>query len=43
VDEAQLPAEVRELIPHAARGYPLTDLLAARNECLAWLQSEYLK
>ena len=43
VDETQLPAEVRDLIPHAARGYPLTDLLTARNECLAWLKSEYLK
>ena len=43
VDETQLPAEVRELIPYAARGVPLTDLLAARNECLAWLKGEYLK
>jgi len=43
VDEALLPAEVRELMPHAAHGYPLTDLLTARNECLAWLKGEYLK
>ena len=43
VDATQLPAEVRDLLPHAARGCPLTDLLAARNECLAWLKGEYLK
>jgi iron(III) transport system substrate-binding protein len=43
VDESQLPAEVRDLLPHAARGYPLTGLLTARNECLAWLKAEYLK
>ena len=43
VDAAQLPAEVRDLMPHAARGFPLTDLLTARNECLAWLKGEYLK
>ena len=43
VDATQLPQEVRDLLPHAARGYPLTDLLTARNECLAWLKGEYLK
>ena len=43
VNEAQIPAAVRELTPHAARGYPLAGLLAARNECLAWLKGEYLK
>ncbi|MEO6788325.1 MAG: substrate-binding domain-containing protein [Chthoniobacteraceae bacterium] len=43
VDETQLPAEVRELLPQAARGYPLTGLLKSRNECLAWLKAEYLK
>ncbi|MEQ1850559.1 MAG: substrate-binding domain-containing protein [Chthoniobacteraceae bacterium] len=43
VDESQLPAEVRDLLPQAARGYPLTGLLAARNACLAWLRGEYLK
>ena len=42
-DETQLPAEVRELLPHAARGIPLTGLLKSRNECLAWLKAEYLK
>ena len=43
VDETRLPAEVRELMPYAAQGYPLTGLLKARNDCLAWLKSEYLK
>ena len=43
VDATQLPQEVRDLLPHAARGIPLTDLLSARNECLAWLKAEYLK
>ena len=43
VDAAQLPQEVRELMPYVAHGYPLNDLLAARNECLAWLKAEYLK
>jgi iron(III) transport system substrate-binding protein len=40
---AELPVEVRELIPHAARGYPLKGLLPARNECLQWLKAEYVK
>ena len=43
VDETQLPAEVRELLPHAAHGIPLTGLLKSRNECLAWLKAQYLK
>ncbi len=43
VDSAELPAEVRDLLPHAARAHPLTGLLKARNECLAWLKAEYLK
>ncbi|MEO6752419.1 MAG: substrate-binding domain-containing protein [Chthoniobacteraceae bacterium] len=43
VDETQLPQEVRELLPLAARGYPLTGLLQSRNECLKWLKAEYLK
>jgi iron(III) transport system substrate-binding protein len=43
VDESQLPVEVRQLITDAARGCPLTGLLDARNECLAWLKREYLK
>ena len=41
VDEARLPAEVRELRPAAKRAIPLTGLLDARRECLAWLKSEY--
>ncbi len=43
VDATQLPGEVRDLLPYAARGVPLTDLLTTRNECLAWLKGEYLK
>jgi iron(III) transport system substrate-binding protein len=38
----QVPAEVRELQPWAADGLSLTDLRAARDECLAWLKSEYV-
>jgi iron(III) transport system substrate-binding protein len=40
VDETQVPAEVRELMPHAARGYPLKELGDARRECLAWIKAE---
>jgi iron(III) transport system substrate-binding protein len=39
-DAAQLPAEVRELLPHAARAVPLKGLLRARTECLEWLKSQ---
>ena len=42
-ETAGLPAEVRELIPAAAKGVPLKGLLNARNECLEWLKAEYLK
>jgi iron(III) transport system substrate-binding protein len=38
-----VPAEVRDLIPAAAKGVPLKGLLKARNECLDWLRAEYLK
>jgi iron(III) transport system substrate-binding protein len=41
VDEAELPAEVRDLRAAAQRGIPLNGLLGARRECLAWLKSEY--
>ncbi len=43
VPEDQVPAEVRELRGWAADGVPLTDLLPARNACLAWLKSEEVK
>ena len=43
VDDAQLPAEVRELRAWAAHAYPLNDLGPARADCLAWLKTEYLK
>ncbi len=42
-DAAQLPPEVRDLLPAAAAGTPLTSLLEARNECLGWLKSELVR
>ncbi len=42
-ETAQIPGEVRALLPAATRGTPLKDLLKARNECLEWLKGEYLK
>ena len=42
-DAAEIPGEVRALLPAAARGTPLKDLLKARNECLEWLKGEYTK
>lgn len=42
-DAAQIPDEVRALMPAAAGGHPLNGLLKSRNECLEWLKSEYLK
>ena len=42
VSEDQVPAEVRELQTWAQRAMPLTDLLPARNECLAWLRAKDL-
>jgi len=41
--KAQLPEQVRALLPAAAQAYPLTHLLSARNACLAWLKTQYLK
>jgi len=41
--KAQLPEQVRHLLPSAAQAYPLTHLLVARNACLAWLKTQYLK
>ncbi len=41
--KASLPEEVRTLIEPASRAYPLTGLLKARNDCLAWLKAQYLK
>ena len=40
---ANLPEEVRELIPAAAKGVAQKGMLKARNECLEWLKMEYLK
>ena len=39
----QVPAEVRELQTWAQQAAPLTNLLPARNECLAWLKAEEMK
>ncbi len=39
----QVPAEVRDLQTWAQHAAPLTNLLSARNECLAWLKSEYVQ
>jgi iron(III) transport system substrate-binding protein len=41
VEASELPAEVRELVPAAAEGVPLTGLLPARNDCVEWLKREY--
>jgi iron(III) transport system substrate-binding protein len=43
VDQADVPEEVRALLPAAAKAAPLTGLLAARNSCLEWLKREYAK
>lgn len=43
VPEDQVPAEVRELQAWARNAVPLTGLLRARNECLAWLKAEYVQ
>lgn len=41
VDERELTADVRALIPWASKGAALSDLGRARAECLAWLKREY--
>lgn len=41
VDENQLSAEVRELLPWREKAVPLPPLVKARAECLAWLKQEY--
>jgi iron(III) transport system substrate-binding protein len=43
VDESRLSSDVRQLKRWAERGYPLTELGAARAACLQWLKSEYVK
>ncbi len=43
VAAVQLPVEVRELAEWAKEGVDLTQLGAARAECIAWLKSEYTK
>ena len=43
VDEAQLPADVRQMKEWCRDGIELRSLLPARRDCLKWLQSEYLK
>jgi iron(III) transport system substrate-binding protein len=41
IDEAELPEDVRELVPLAAQGFDLTTLGEARKQCLDWLKWEY--
>lgn len=43
VNDAKLPEEVRTLQKWAKQGYDLSELAAARSECLDWLQAEYLQ
>ena len=43
VDRSQLNDEVKALIQWTKQGYPLNDLSTARNQCLDWLKSEYVK
>ncbi|MFH0911928.1 MAG: extracellular solute-binding protein [Planctomycetota bacterium] len=43
VPEALLPEEVRSLKDWARDGYALSGTLPARNACLEWLKSEYVK
>jgi iron(III) transport system substrate-binding protein len=43
IEEAQLPPEVKDLRAWSAKAVPLTGLLKAREECLAWLKQEYAK
>lgn len=43
VPQSEVPPEVRELLPWAAEGHDLRDLLPDRDACLAWLKSEYLQ
>lgn len=43
VPESELPAEIRDLLPWAAAGHDLRDLLPARDQCLAWLKTEYVQ
>jgi iron(III) transport system substrate-binding protein len=41
VDEAKIPAAVRDLRPAAAQGIPLDEIYPARAPVLAWLRAEY--
>lgn len=43
VDESKLPEEVKQLQVWATEGAPLEGFLEARNECLGWLEEEFLK
>ncbi len=43
VDESKLTPEVKELKLWAAKAYPIVELGAVRDDCLAWLKSEYIK
>lgn len=43
VAAAQVPEDVRPLVPLAAEGADLRPLHAARRACLAWLREEFLQ
>ncbi len=43
IDDAMLPAEVRELAGWAQEGFDLRPLHAARQACVTWLTEEYLQ
>jgi iron(III) transport system substrate-binding protein len=43
VDARELPEEVRKLAEFTPHGYDLNSLGSARQECLEWLKSEYLR
>jgi iron(III) transport system substrate-binding protein len=43
VNDADLPEEVKQLMPLLRNAFPLKEAYAARRECLAWLKSEYVQ
>ena len=43
VDDSALPEDVRPLTQLVESAYPIAELGAASQECLAWLRAEYLK
>ena len=43
IDESRLPPEVKRMQPWVESGYDLSRLGTAREDCLDWLKSEYLR